>query len=309
MGTPDFAVPTLTTLIKSEYDILAIVTQPDRRRGRGRKLTPPPVKVVAEQAGIKVLQPQTLRSEEVAAKLAALKPDLIVVAAFGQILRPNVLALPPHGCLNIHASLLPRWRGAAPVAAAIRAGDAETGVTLMRMDERLDTGPTLACRAIPITPIHNRGILTAELAELGAALLFDTLPVWLGGKLQAQPQDDNLATLAPLLKKEAGAIDWGRPAVEIERQVRAFYPWPGSFTQGPRGQFKILALETAFNVTGPKQSDPGTVFKYRRGVYVTTGQESLRLLTVQPAGKKEMPAEAMLNGQPDLWGARLGRRQ
>jgi methionyl-tRNA formyltransferase len=267
------------------------------------------VKVVAEKAGIKVLQPTTLKSDEAVAELAAFEPDLIVVAAFGQILRKNVLTLPPYKCVNIHASLLPRWRGAAPVAAAIRAGDTETGITLMQMDEGMDTGLIIAQRAMPITPTHTTGVLTAELAELGAALLIETLPAWLAGELKPRPQDDNLAMLAPRLKKEEGAIDWDQPAVEIEQQVRAFHPWPGTFSQGPRGRFKILAVEVVLDVVDPDQGKPGTVFKHGRGVYVTTGQGALRLVTVQPAGKKEMSAEAMLNGQPDLWGAQLGGKE
>ena len=319
MGTPDFAVPALTALLKNNaplsksgaqpqpgYEVVAVVTQPDRPRGRGQKLTPSPVKVAAEKAGLRVLQPKTLKSAEAVAELAALKPDLIVVAAFGQILRPDVLNLPPHGCLNLHASLLPRWRGAAPVAAAIRAGDAETGITVMLMDEGLDTGPMLAQRAIPITPNHTAGSLTAELAELGAALLMETLPAWLAGALQPQPQDDALATFAPRLKKEEGDIDWTQTAVEIERQVRALHPWPGAFTSGPRGQIKILEVEVISDELPQAQARPGTLFKHKREVCVATGQGVIRLATVQPAGKKEMAAIAMLNGQPDLWGAQLG---
>jgi methionyl-tRNA formyltransferase len=311
MGTPDFAVPALKALIdatatKADWNVVAVVTQPDRRGGRGKQLTPSPVKVAASEAKIKVLQPDTFRSDSAVAELTALEPDLIVVAAFGQILRPNVLTLPSHGCVNIHASLLPRWRGAAPVAAAIRAGDFDTGVTLMLMDEGMDTGPIIARRKIPITPAHTRDSLTAELAELGAALLVETLPAWLAGQVQAQPQDDRLATFAPRLKKEEGAIDWRQAAVDIERQVRAFYPWPGTFTVGPRGQFKVLTAEPAANVTIPAGSKPGTVFEQNRRVYVVTGQGALRLVTVQPAGKREMPAEAMLHGQPELLGAILG---
>jgi methionyl-tRNA formyltransferase len=312
MGTPDFAVPSLTALITGKAgkaSVVAVVTQPDRPKGRGKKLTPPPVKVVAEKAGIKVLQPTTLKSEEAVAELVALEPDLIVVAAFGQILQKNVLTLPRYGCVNIHASLLPRWRGAAPVAAAIRAGDTETGVTLMQMDEEMDTGPIIAQRAMPIRASHTTGALTAELAELGATLLIETLPAWLAGEIKAQPQDDNLATLAPRLKKEEGAIDWTQPAVEIERQVRAFHPWPGTFSQGPRDRIKILAVEVASDVVDPGQVEPGTVFKHGRDVAVTTGRGALRLVTVQPAGKKEMSAEALLNGQPDLLGAQLGGKQ
>ncbi|MBN1995741.1 MAG: methionyl-tRNA formyltransferase [Anaerolineae bacterium] len=310
MGTPDFAVPALKALItsakKEPWNVVAVVTQPDRPSGRGRRLTPPPVKMVAEQAGLKVLQPSTLKSEEAVAKLAALKPGLIVVAAFGQILRKNVLALPPHGCINIHASLLPRWRGAAPVIAALRAGDTTTGVTLMQMDEGLDTGPIIAQRAMPITAAHTGGTLTAELAQLGATLLVETLPAWLAGEITPHPQDDKLATLAPRLKKEEGVIDWSQTAAEIERQVRAFQPWPGAFTQGPRGPFKVLAVDLDPDVGPPEQFLPGVVFNHERGVYVATGQGAIRLVTVQPAGKKEMTAEAMLNGQPELLGARLG---
>jgi methionyl-tRNA formyltransferase len=304
MGTPDFAVPTLTALIQSDYNLVAVVTQPDRPSGRGQRLTPPPVKQVALAAGLKLLQPPSLKPEATVAELAALEPDLIVVAAFGQILRRNVLNLPPYGCINVHASLLPRWRGAAPVVKAIEAGDTETGITIMQMDEGLDTGPILAQRAIPIRPDHTGGSLTAELAELGAGLLLDVLPLWLAGKIQPQPQNNELATLAPRLKKEEGAIDWGRPAVEIERQVRAFSPWPGAFTQGPRDQVKIWAVELAPQVA--TTALPGTVFKQDRDVYVATGAGALRLVSVQPAGKKVMSAEAMLNGQPDLLNSRLG---
>jgi methionyl-tRNA formyltransferase len=263
------------------------------------------VKVVAEQAKLKVLQPETLRDEAAVAELAALQPDLMVVAAFGQILRKNVLSLPRHGCLNVHASLLPRWRGAAPVAAAIRAGDTETGVTIMLMDEGLDTGPMVACRAIPITPHHTGGTLTAELAEVGAGLLVEILPGWLVGQLETQPQDSSLATLAPRLKKEEGEINWLQTATEIERQVRAYNPWPGTFTSGPRGAFKVVAAEVALKATSPLGAEPGTVFRQQGRVYVTTGKGVIRLLAVQPAGKKEMTAEAMLNGQPELVGSRL----
>lgn len=322
MGTPDFAVPALSALITPPppysspykggdgggYEVVAVVTQPDRPSGRGKQLTPSPVKRVAQSAGLQVLQPETLKDEAAVAELASLKPDLIVVAAFGQILRQNVLSLPPYGCLNIHASLLPRWRGAAPVAAAIRAGDTETGVTLMLMEAGLDTGPMIARRAILITREHTGGTLTAELAELGAVLLLETLPAWFAGEIKPEPQDNSQATLAPRLKKEQGAINWTQAAVEIERQVRAYNPWPGSFTEGPRGPFKVLRVEVAPEIAGAPV-EPGTVFKHQGQVYVTTGQGALCLVVVQPAGKKEMPGEAMLNGQPELLGARLGQTQ
>lgn len=315
MGTPDFAVPTLQVLLappaplgggeRGRWEVVAVVTQPNRPSGRGKQVTPPPVKMVAQQAGVKVLQPETLKDEAVVAELAALQPEVMVVAAFGQILRKNVLSLPRYGCLNVHASLLPRWRGAAPVSAAIRAGDIETGVTIMLMDEGLDSGPMVACRAIPITPHHTGGTLTAELAEVGAALLVESLPAWLAGQLEAQSQDSNLATLAPRLKKEQGEINWSDSAAEIERQVRAFDPWPGTFTSGPRGLFKVVAVEVASNATAPLGAAPGRLFRQHGGVYVTTGNGVIRLVAVQPAGKKEMAAEAMLNGQPELLGSTL----
>ena len=310
MGTPDFAVPPLQALIESAgektWEVVAVVTQPDRPKGRGKKLTSPPVKVAAEEAGITVLQPPTLRPEEAVAELAAFQPDIIIVAAFGQILRQNVLDMPPHGCLNIHASLLPRWRGATPITAAIRAGDAETGITLMKMDAGLDTGDMIAQRTLPIQPTHTGGTLTTELAELGATLLVDTLPDWLAGKITPQRQDNNLATLAPSLKKQEGAIDWTQSATEIERQVRAFHPWPGTFTEGLRGQLKIISVELAPEAPPFAGSDPGTIFKHQRQVYVTTGEGVLQLITVQPAGKKPMDAAALLNGQPELLGSQLG---
>lgn len=311
MGTPDFAVPSLKALIAAgdsqNWRVVGAVTQPDRPKGRGKKLTPPPVKVVAEKAAIPVLQPKTLKSEEAFNELVALTPDLIVVAAFGQILRKNVLDLPPHGCINVHASLLPRWRGAAPIAAAIRAGDAETGVTIMQMDVGLDTGPMLRRRAIPIRPNHTTDILTAELAEVGAELLVDTLPDWLTGRIEPESQDDALATLAPRLQKSEGLIDWGQDATAIERQVRAFYPWPSAFTTTLRGPMKVVAADVAPDVTPPEGAVSGTLFQHHREVCVVTGQGVLRLVTVQPAGKKPMAAESMLNGQPELLETPLGQ--
>jgi len=308
MGTPDFSVPALTALIETTgpetWQVAAVVTQPDRPSGRGKKLTPPPVKECAMAAGIPVLQPEKLR-RDVVEQLAAFQPDVIIVAAFGQILRKRLLNLPPHGCVNIHASLLPRWRGAAPVAAAIKAGDAETGVTLMQMDAGLDTGPMLAKRAVPVTPQHTAGDLTDELAQMGASLLIDTLPAWLAGQIEPQLQNDSQATVAPRLQKEEGRIDWTLSATQIERTVRAFSPWPGTFTIGPRGKIKILAVSPASAEISAGRK-PGTLFRHQKQPFVATGAGAVRLLTVQPAGKRAMPAQAMLNGQPELWDAQLG---
>jgi methionyl-tRNA formyltransferase len=308
MGTPDFAVPSLEALLAAQsagadWQVVGVITQPDRPSGRGKQLTPPPVKLAAHAAGVPVLQPEKLRGEAVDA-LAALAPEVIIVAAFGQILRKSVLNLPPHGCINGHASLLPRWRGAAPIAAAIYAGDAETGVTIMQMDPGLDTGPMLAKRAMPISPTHTTGQLTAELAQLGAALLVDTLPEWLAGRLPPEPQAETLATLAPRLQKEAGELNWADPAAVIERQVRAFSPWPGTFTTGPRGQLNVLAVAVA-GPEVPVSLPPGAVFKHHKEVYVAAGSGAVRLITVQPPGKKPMDALSLLNGQPE-WGGQLG---
>jgi methionyl-tRNA formyltransferase len=302
MGSPQFAVPALQALM-SGYQVVGVVTQPDRPSGRGRQLHPPPVKVLAQAHGLPVLQPASLRSPEAIAELQALHPDVIVVAAFGQILRPAVLDLPPFGCLNIHASLLPRWRGAAPIAAAILAGDETAGITIMRMDPGLDTGPILRQRALPIAPDDTAESLGEKLARLGADLLLDTLPDWLAGRIEPQPQDDALVTLAPQLEKEQGHIDWSGPADAIARQVRAFHPWPGTFTPWQGAPLRILrASAEPSSVEGMLT---GTVVATPEGPAVATGRGWLRLIEVQPAGKRPMPASAFVRGARGFLGSRL----
>ena len=207
MGTPEFSVPSLAMLVAGDYDIAGVVTQPDRPSGRGRKLEPSPVKRFAVEHGLVVLQPETLRTPAAIAELAELRPDVIVVAAFGQILRPAVLALPPHGCVNVHASLLPRWRGAAPVQAAILAGDQVTGNTIMLMDEGMDTGPMLSQSALVVHSDESAGALTRRLSQHGAELLADTLPRWLAGGLIPRPQENSLANLCRPVRKEQAVID------------------------------------------------------------------------------------------------------
>ena len=305
MGTPAFAVPSLQRLIEV-YDVVAVVTQPDRPSGRGRKVVPSPVKEVAELAGLTILQPKTLKDQAAVADLQALTPDLIVVAAFGQILRTNVLELPPHGCINVHASLLPRWRGAAPVAAAIRAGDAETGITIMKMDKGLDTGPMLSQQALTIRSDHNGETLTNDLAELGADLLRDTLPDWLAGKISPQPQDEALATLAPRIKKDEGEIDWSQDAVAIERLVRAFYPWPGTYTIWQDAPLKIISVTAMEPSSQTNDLSPGTVVGAGNEVLVVTGKGSLILEQIQPAGKRPMAAADFARGASSFVGAQLG---
>jgi methionyl-tRNA formyltransferase len=228
-----------------------------------------------------------------------------VVAAFGQILRPAVLDLPPFGCLNVHASLLPRWRGAAPIAAAILDGDETTGVTIMRMDPGLDTGPILRQRALPIAPDDTAESLGEKLARLGADLLLDTLPDWLAGRLEPQPQDETQVTLAPQLEKERGHIDWSEPAEAIARQVRAFHPWPGTFTTWQGAPLRILRASAESSLASSGEVLPGTVVAAPGGPAVATGRGTLRLIEVQPAGKRPMPADAFVRGARGFVGSRL----
>lgn len=303
MGSPEFALPALRTLVRI-CDVIAVVTQPDRPAGRGSKLRPPPVKVAAESLGIPVYQPESLRRAEPVARLVELEPDVIVVAAFGQMLPPSVLDLPPHGCLNIHASLLPRWRGAAPIAAAILAGDTETGVTLMKMDEGMDTGPILAQRAEPIYPDDTTGSLSARLAQVGADLLAEVLPAYLRGDVVPQPQPGEGVTYCRPLKKDDGRLDWSRTAVELERQVRAMIPWPGAFTTWKGRQLKVWRAVPVPEWRG--RAKPGEVIPLDEGVGVATGQGALQLLEVQLAGKRPLPVEEFLHGQRDFVGSVLG---
>jgi methionyl-tRNA formyltransferase len=303
MGTPQFAVPTLQALIDTQ-EVVGVVTQPDRPAGRGRQLKPAPVKVVAEQAGIPVYQPRSLRSEESAEPLRAWKPDVIVVAAFGQILRAHVLELPPLGCINIHASLLPRWRGASPIQHAILAGDEQTGITLMKMDQGMDTGPLYVQESTAISAEETSASLHDRLAALGAEMASKYLDDILHGRLQAQPQDDDLATYAPLIKKEAGRIDWTESAAAIDRRIRAMTPWPGAFTEWDGQNLKILTARPLSN--SYLDAEPGTVMLRDGELLVQTGEGIVALEQVQLAGKKALDAEAFVRGQPHFVGAVLG---
>ena len=293
MGSPDFALPTLRALAEA-YDLAGVVTQPDRAAGRGRTLKPPPVKALAVKMGLPVIQPIRLSQADAMEQLHTWGPEVIVVAAFGQILKPAVLELPPYGCLNVHASLLPRWRGAAPINAAILHGDGQTGVTIMKMDVGLDTGPILSQRAVPIGPEETAGSLFEKLSELGARLLVETLPGYLAGEIEPQPQMESEVTYAPMLKKEDGRLDFTRPAVALARQVRAFHPWPGTFFEW---QGEPLKVHRARAEAG--KGTPG-----ERGVQggqpvVGTSDGRLVLEEVQPAGKKAMSGKAFLAGGRD----------
>ena len=291
MGSPDFALPTLKGL-NENYDVAGVVTQPDRPAGRGRALTPPPVKTMAQSYGIPVIQPHRLKEPEAMDQLRQWDPDLIVVAAFGQILRPEALEIPPYGCINVHASLLPRWRGAAPIQAAILHGDEQTGVTIMKMDPGMDTGPVLSQRAIPILPDDTAGSLAPRLAQLGAELLLETLPPYLEGNLQPEPQADEGATYATMLKKEDGKLDFTQPAVALARRVRAFNPWPGAFTTWENGR---LIIHEAHAVDTPSPG-PGERFIYKGFPAIGSSDGLLVLDEVQPAGKRVMPGDVFLNG-------------
>lgn len=291
MGSPDFALPTLQALAQ-HYTMVGVVTQPDRPAGRGRALTPPPIKRLADELGLPTIQPQRLRQPEALAQLEAWAPDLIIVAAFGQILRPAVLDLPQYGCVNVHASLLPRGRGAAPIQAAILNGDPETGVTIMRMDPGVDTGPMLSQRALPILPDDNAGTLSDKLAALGAALLIETLPPYLSGQIAPQAQDEAQATYAPMLNKADGLLDFNQPAQALARRVRAFNPWPGAFTTWQDQPLKILRAHAVPDTC----TVPGTALVYQGLPAFCTAEGLLVLDELQPAGKKLQPGKAFLQG-------------
>ncbi|MBN1176127.1 MAG: methionyl-tRNA formyltransferase [Dehalococcoidales bacterium] len=298
MGSPGFAVPALERLILGGYDVVGVYTQPDRPAGRGRSPTPPPVKNTAIQRGLPVFQPESLRSAEALEQLEALKPDIIVICAFGQILTQAVLDIPPRQCVNVHFSLLPRHRGASPVAAAILAGDEFTGVSIQLVRKKLDTGPILTRAAVPISPRDNTGSLTEKLGLVGANLLLEALTGWLRNEITTRPQDEEEATYFSQIDKEAGEIDWNLPAVEIWRRVRAYYPWPGGYTSWRGRQLKIIEAEA---LPGEKSPGAGKVVALpgqRAGI--GTGEGVLGVLRVQLEGKKAMSAADFLRGQWDF---------
>lgn len=290
MGSPDFSLPILQALHEN-YPVVGVVTQPDRAAGRGRELKPPPIKELARELGIPLIQPEKLREPEAMDQLRTWTPDAIVVAAFGQILRQDVLDLPKFGCINVHASLLPRWRGAAPINFAILDGDKETGVTIMKMDAGLDTGPILSQRSERIEPEEAAGSLFEKLSRLGAELLLDTLPKYIAGEIEPRPQPQEGVTYASMLKKQDGRLDFSRPAVELERKVRAFNPWPGTYFEWDGNLLKVHQASIGM----------GKLRVGERGVYlgmpvVGTSENLLVLGEVQPAGKKAMSGRAFLAG-------------
>lgn len=291
MGSPDFALPILRSLA-ANYHLIGVVTQPDRPAGRGQQLTPPPVKSLAQDLGLEFIQPERLRRPESFALLQAWAPDLIVVAAFGQILRQNVLDLPRLGCINVHASLLPRWRGAAPIQAALLHGDAVSGTSIMKLDAGVDTGPVLARRELEILPDDTCASLSARLAETGAGLLIETLPGYLAGELTPVAQDETQATYTSMIQKEEGLLDFSQAAQALANRVRAFNPWPGAYLLWQEFPLKVLR---AHSQIGPA-AQPGTRAVLDRLPAVRAADAWLVLDLIQPAGKKSMPGRDFLAG-------------
>jgi methionyl-tRNA formyltransferase len=304
-GTPDFAVPTLEQLIASSHQVVAAVTQPDRPRGRGQRSTPPPVKQVAERHAIPVFQPERLKDEEFLGSLAAQRPDCGVVAAYGRILPAAVLALPRLGLLNVHASLLPRYRGAAPIERAILAGERETGITIMRVVQALDAGPMLAAQSRPIDADETSVTVEEDLARIGARLLLDVLNRLEAG-VPENPQDDSLATHAPRITREDGAIDWTRPARAIHDQVRALHPWPHAFTFLNGERFIILTTRIVDEHAGA--GHPAGRIERAAGetLRVTTGDRPLDVVRIQPEGRRPMLTREFLAGHHVEPGAAFG---
>lgn len=305
MGSPEFALPSLRRLAESPHDIVAVVTQPDRPAGRGRGLEAPPAKRLALEFGLPVLQPEKVSADEPVAELRALEPDVIVIAAFGQILRQRVLDIPRRGSLNVHASLLPKYRGAAPIAAAIIAGERETGVTIMEVVRALDAGPMVTRRATAIEAEDTSGTLTAKLAGLGADLLLETLEPWAEGRLTAEPQDDALASYAPPVARGDARIDWEMAAEDVWRRVRAYNPWPVAHTHLDGVEIRIFE---AAPLEDAPPDPPGQVFALRGGGFgVRCGRGSLAILKVQRPGGRALPGAEFLRGMRGLTGRVLGR--
>lgn len=301
-GTPEFAARALQALLEAGHELPLVLTQPDRPAGRGLKPRPSPVKTLALAHHLPVLTPTHLRDAEIEDRLSACRPDVMVVAAYGLLLPKTVLAIPRFGCLNIHASLLPRWRGAAPIERALLAGDGETGITIMQMDEGLDTGPCLLARRIPIGPDDTAGSLHDKLARLGASTIVEALVLLAANRLTATPQDEAKATYAAKVTKEEAAIDWHRPAEEIARKVRAFWPRPVAYTYW-RGE--TLRIHEAYAEEG--EGPPGTVLAADGlGIRVGTGTGVLRIAVLQRPGGRPLPAAAFLAGHPVVPGSRLG---
>ena len=305
MGTPDFASSSLEALLRSDDSVVGVVTQPDRPKGRGQILTPSPVKLLAQRAQIPLLQPLKMKDPEFLHALAGWSPDLIAVAAFGRILPPAILSLPPRGCINVHGSLLPKYRGAGPIQWAIVNGETETGITTMLMDEGMDTGAMLLQEALPITPDDTADTLSPRLAALGSRLLVETIARLKAGTLVPRPQDSSRATLAPLLKKEDGAIDWALPATALANRVRGLSPWPGAHIRMAGGD--RWTIWRALALPGPVTEPPGVIVAItNEAIHVATGDGILAVMELQPANSRRMAVSQYLAGHPVAVGVQLG---
>ncbi len=319
MGTAELSCASLEALARDpQFQVAAVVTQPDRPRGRDLKPQPSPVKSLARQLNLRVLQPERVRDEPFIAELRAMRPDLMVVVAYGHILPPAILDLPRHGCLNVHASLLPKYRGAAPIQWAIASGDAETGVTLMKIDTGLDTGPIVAQRRTPIGTEDDSATLHGRLARLGAELLAESIPDYVAGKIRPEPQPAEGASFAPKIRKEDGRIDWRRPAEQIRDRLRAFTPWPGAFTFLPKAmEGAATSVPSVAKSQGSDEPLPAKMLKIwkagvvecsgapgeilsadKTGIVAACGQDALRILELQREGGKRLAAEQFLAGHP-----------
>lgn len=294
MGTPEFSIPSLEALLKSGDEVVGVVTQPDRPKGRGQALTPSPIKLLAQREHIPVLQPTKMKDPDFLAALGAWKPDLIAVAAFGRILPHAILSLPPKGCINVHGSLLPKYRGAGPIQWAIINGETETGITTMLMDEGMDTGAMLLQASIPIEPDDTAGSLSPRLAELGGRLLVETIAQLKAGTLVPRPQDHARATMAPLLKKEDGAIDWSLSAISIANRIRGLTPWPGAYTYLGADRWVVAKAQATPEQTS--DSSGRVIAVTKDTIMVSTGAGTIRLLEIQPANSRRMTVAQYLAG-------------
>lgn len=302
MGTPAFAVPSLRALVESGYEVAAVFTQPDRPVGRGRKLTGPPIKQAATELGLEVYQPESAKTDEAYAYLDEKAPDVIVVVGYGQIISQRVIDLPRYGCVNVHSSLLPHLRGAAPINWAIVRGDTVTGVTTMQIVKKLDAGDILAVSEIPIGPDEHTPELAGRLAAMGAKLLIETLKGLVAGEITPVPQDHDASTYAPMMKREDGLINWEVPATEVYNRLRGFDPWPGAYTYF-RG--KRLHIRQAQVVEG--SAAPGCMVIEGNELKIGCGDGVLQAVELQPEGKRTMPAAAFINGYRPENGERLGK--
>jgi methionyl-tRNA formyltransferase len=309
MGTPEFALPSLKVLIDKGENVVCVVTQPDRAKGRGRRVLPPPVKELALQASLPVLQPEHIKNDDFHAVMREFKPDIIVLTAYGKILPGNIINLPPLGTINVHGSLLPRYRGAAPIQWALINAETETGVTIMQMDEGIDTGDILMQEKIPISAGDTAGTLSVKLAELGGAALGKALDLLRQDKLKPLKQDEKQASLAPLLKKEDGLVDWSQSAARISALIQGLDPWPTTYTTLSGKRLRLFSPEVVDNSFCQNNfPGPGIVCKAdRNGLLVTTGNGCLLIKEIQPEGSRRMGFDAFISGKPIQPGTLLGQ--